>query len=232
MKRLLLCAGLDGSQSALEKLTRCVEARNPDGILFAGGIRAPGSRLGRQNAEMEYKRLFDALGAAGRFAAVIPGPHDAPLREFYLAAMTAEVDHPGVHVVHGTPVERPPVAISGVGGELTENEDRADEQLWCSRATAEYLLRTLWRTDQPRRILLLSVPPSEPLGGGQANAIAGEIVDSYHPDLCVVAGPTDHRGTERIAHTLVVNPGRLADGSAAWLDWRNEAQPVIMLDLD
>jgi hypothetical protein len=34
----------------------------------------------------------------------------------------------------------------------------------------------------------------------------------------VVAGSTAHRGWQRIAHTLVVNPGCLADGSAAWLD--------------
>lgn len=231
MRRWILCCGVDGSNEALKKLADLIEQRRPDGVLFAGGIRPADSQLATDEPETQFKRLFDTLGQTGVFVAAIPGPADTPLREFYRVAMTAEVDHPGVHVVHGTLVERPPVAISGAGGELTEHEDRGDERLRCARATAEYMLRTLWQTDQPRRILLLSVPPSEPLGGPQANPIAGEIIDSYHPDLCVVAGPSDHRGVERVAHTLVVNPGRLADGSAAWLDWRNEEQPVAMLDL-
>ena len=231
MKRWILCCGVDGSDQALDKLARTIEQRKPDGVLFAGGIRPPGSRLAADEPQTQFKRLFDTLGQSGVFAAVIPGPHDTPLRDFLRAAMSAEVDHPGIHVVHGTLIEKPPVAVCGAGGELTEHDDRADEQLRCSRASAEYMLRTLWRTDQPRKILLLAVPPSEPLGGSAFNTIAGEIIDSCHPDLCVVAGPTNRRGTERIAHTLVVNPGRLSDGSAAWLDWRNDEQPVTLIDL-
>jgi len=41
--------------------------------------------------------------------------------------------------------------------------------------------------------------------------------------LCVVAGRTERRGVQRIASTLVVNPGCLADGSAAWLDWNQRS---------
>jgi Icc-related predicted phosphoesterase len=36
--------------------------------------------------------------------------------------------------------------------------------------------------------------------------------------VCVVGGDSEHRGFERVAHTLVINPGSLADGHAAWLD--------------
>ena len=49
--------------------------------------------------------------------------------------------------------------------------------------------------------------------------IVGDLIDWLRPSLCVVAGPTERRGLQRIASTLIVNPGRLADGSAAWLDW-------------
>jgi hypothetical protein len=33
-----------------------------------------------------------------------------------------------------------------------------------------------------------------------------------------VGGSDAHRGTQRVASTLIVNPGCLAEGSAAWLD--------------
>jgi len=57
------------------------------------------------------------------------------------------------------------------------------------------------------------------LGGPEGNALVGDIIDSYHPSLCVVAGPSMCQGTQRIANTLVINPGQLADGCAALLNW-------------
>jgi Icc-related predicted phosphoesterase len=64
------------------------------------------------------------------------------------------------------------------------------------------------------------------------NRIAGDFIDSYYPSLCVAAGTTEQRGSQWIARTLVVNPGRLADGSAAWLDWnRNKGEQVDLLRL-
>ena len=45
MKRWILCCGVDGSDQALDKLAQTIEQRKPDGVLFAGGIRPPGSRL-------------------------------------------------------------------------------------------------------------------------------------------------------------------------------------------
>jgi Icc-related predicted phosphoesterase len=57
--------------------------------------------------------------------------------------------------------------------------------------------------------------------------LVGEIIDSLRPSLSVVGGPTERRGVQRIASTLVVNPGCLADGSAAFLDWdRSGDDPV------
>jgi len=63
--------------------------------------------------------------------------------------------------------------------------------------------------------------PREQAAEEPGNRICSELIDSYHPSLCVVAGATRRRSIRRIAHSLVVNPGRLADGSVAWLD-RNQ----------
>jgi Metallophosphoesterase, calcineurin superfamily len=177
-----------------------------------------------------WEQFFNGLGKLGVFTAVIPGTFEVPLREFLRLATDAEVAHPDLHVVHATPLERSDVAIGGLGGELTEADDRAEERLCYSRASAEYFLRALWQAEKPHEVLLLSVAPPGPLGGEAGNQICGDFIDSHHPSLCVVAGETERRGLQRIAHTLAINPGRLADGSAAYLDWnRGEGEQVEFL---
>jgi Icc-related predicted phosphoesterase len=229
MKQFLIAGRLDGHPEALAKLQALVQDRQPDGVLFAGGI------LGNDPASLAEKRarweeFFDGLGRPGVFTAVVPGSAEAPLREFLRLAKDAELEHPNIHVAHATLFERGNVAVCGLGGELTEAEDRTEDRLSYSRVTAEYFLRALWRSEQPHKILLLNAAPPGQLGGEAGNPICGDLIDSYHPSLCVVAGTTERRGFQRIAHTLVVNPGRLADGSVAWLDWnRDKGEQVEFL---
>jgi hypothetical protein len=45
--------------------------------------------------------------------------------------------------------------------------------------------------------------------------------------LCVVAGQTALRGMQWVAGTLLVNPGSLADDSAALLDWDRKGDDLI-----
>jgi hypothetical protein len=175
---------------------------------------------------------LEGFGKLGVFTAVIPGAVDVPLREFLRLAKNAEVDYPNLRAAHATLWEQGEVALCGLGGELSEDEDRTEDRLCSARATAEYFLRTLWQAEQPHKILLLSVAPPGPLGGEAGNRICGDFIDSYHPSLCVVAGTTERRGCQWIAHTLVVNPGRLADGAVAWLDWnRSRGEQVELLRL-
>ena len=48
----------------------------------------------------------------------------------------------------------------------------------------------------------------------------------------ILPDPSGARSCERIAGTLVIRPGLLAAGSAAWLDWGHPAnEQVEFLDL-
>jgi len=223
MRRFLIAGRLDGRHEAMAKLQSLVQERRPEGVLFTGDIlgTAPDSDAERVKG---WKDFFDSLGKLGVFTAVIPGPSDVPLWMFLRMANAAEVANPNLHVAHATLFEEGDVAINGIGGELTEDRDRTVERLSYARASAEYFLRTLWQADQTHKVLLMSVAPPGQLGGDDGNGICGDFIDSYHASLCVVAGTTERRGFHRVAHTLVVNPGRLADGSAAWLDW-NRIKP-------
>jgi Icc-related predicted phosphoesterase len=231
MKRFLIAGRLDGQHEALAKLQTLVQERRPDGVLFAGDIlgNSPASHAEKLR---RWEDFFDGLGKLGVFTAAVPGAADVPLREFLRLARDAEVAFPNLHVAHATLYEQGDVAVGGLGGELTEAEDHTEDRLCYARASAEYFLRALWRAEQPHKVLLLSVAPFGQLGGEAGNRICGDFIDSYHPSLCVVAGTTERRGCQRIAHTLVVNPGRLADGAVAWLDRnRSRGEQVELLRL-
>ena len=146
-----------------------------------------------------------------------------------MAGMNARSQSPGVHLVHCTMVTARDVVISGVGGELTEVEDSGEPIVRCSRTTAEYFLQAFGAAAESEKVLLLASAPKGTLGGAIGNTVAGDLVDSFHPKLCVVGGSSEGRGVERVAHTTIVNPGSLADGSAAWIDWSREVDEQVEL---
>lgn len=239
MQTYLACSHIDGRSGAIEKFQLLVQQRHPDAILFAGGLfdahgreaspAATAERCRRNTHMLEH--FFSALGATKTVAAVIPGPHDAPLRAFLMAGIHARSEWPGVHLVHCTMVTARDVVILGVGGELTHAEDSGDLVIRCSRTTAEYFLQPFDAADESKKVLLLSSAPRGRLGGSIGNSVAGDLVNSYHPRLCVVGGPGSARGVERVAHTTVVNPGSLSEGSAAWIDWNRDVDAQVeMID--
>ena len=237
MRTFIACCGIDGRAGAVEQLTALAQQRRPDAILFAGGLFEPTPPHESLTAVAERRhcdtrlleQFFAALGELKSVAAVIPGPHDAPLRAILMAGMNARSQWQGVHLVHCTLVTARDIVISGVGGELTRTEDSGDPVVRCSRTTAQYFLQAFSAANESEKVLLLAAPPKGELGGDAGSELIGELIDSYHPKLCVVAGATAHRGVQRIAHTTIVNPGRLSDGSAAWVDWNREVDEQVEL---
>jgi hypothetical protein len=241
MRHLLICGGLDGRAEPLPWLQRAVEERRPDGVLFVGGIVSLQRECAVTSTPWGLSRddailigdFFKTLGHFGVFTAFIPGPVGVPLDEFLRLAMFAEDEFPTVHSVHATLVEQGDVAVTGLGGLLSEHPLSGVETV--TRTMAEYHLRPLRAAIQPRKVLLLAAPPPGPLGGPKGSTLVGELIDSFHPELCVVAGDSAHRGVQRIAKTLIVNPGCLADGWVAWLDWskaRDEQVEFVNLKLE
>jgi hypothetical protein len=239
MRRFLICSAIHGDPIGIARLEGLAAARHPDGILFAGGILAPGPECaagsspgGLTTADARF--IEDFLAVLGRlkvFSAVIPGPAGEPMDEFYRLAMGAELTFPNVHVVHATLVEKEDIAVCGIGGTIAEEPLLGVESY--TRTTAEYLLRPLWRSAKPRKVLLLAAAPSGSLGGPDDRGLVWELIDSFHPELCAVYAPSDEQGSQAVGKTLVVNPGCLAYGKAAWLDWsREERDRVELIDLE
>lgn len=226
MRRLLLCSGVYGKRRGIEAL-RCFAAeRRPDAILFAGGILSlerhmashSSSDCGLTLEDQQFIHDFTrTLGDLAIFSAVIPGPNFVPLDEFFRLGMAAELEFPHLHVVHATLVEEQDLAVCGLGVAIAEEALNREDSY--SRIRANYFLRPLRTSVKPRKVLLLPEPPPGTLGGPEGNNVIGDIINGLRPSVCVVAGQTERRGQEWIANTLLVNPGSLADESAALLDW-------------
>jgi hypothetical protein len=237
MRRLLLCCGVDGTTRGLAALRRFADERKPDAILFAGGMLSPqramtpygSSAWGVTREDEQF--LYDfaaALDGLGVFCAVIPGPNFEPLDQFYRWALSIELKFPHIHMAHATLVEERDVAVCGLGVTVAE-EALMREDSW-SRIRAQYFLRPLRASVKPHKILLLPEPPAGDLGGADGNPVLGDLIDGVRPGLCVVAGSTQRRGVQRIASTLIVNPGHLAEDSAALFDWdKSSNDPVEFL---
>jgi hypothetical protein len=223
MKRFLMCGGVWGSETALDWLRELVAQRRPDGLLFAGGILHPDREyaptltewgMTREDARF-MQRFFETLGELHLFTAVIPGPFDTTLEDFFHMGLATERESPALRLAHATLIEDAGVAVCGIGGSLAEDEHLEADTF--SRIRADYFLRTLDRASHPYKVLLLPAPPPS-LGGTRESRLIDSLIESHPADLCIVAGPTDHRGIQRISQTRIINPGCLADGSAAWLE--------------
>lgn len=233
MRHLLLCGGVHGNPRGLLHLRQAATYHRPDGIFFVGSILAPGRRCEEKltpwSLTLEDSRFveefFHTLGDLQVFSAVIPGPAGEPMEEFLRLGMQAELAFPHVRIAHGTLIEEKDLAVCGLGGVLADRPVMGIDHYL--RPTVEYFLRSLRWTRKPRTALLLPAPPPGRLGGSDGDPLIGELIDSYHPDLCVVRGSSAHRGVQRIGNTLVVNPGSLSDGWTAWLDWERPIQDRV-----
>ena len=225
MRHLLLCGGVHGNSRSLLHLRQAATYQCPDGILFVGSILGPARRceekLTSWSLTLEDSRFigefFHTLGDLQVFSAVIPGPAGEPMEEFLRLGMQAELAFPHVRIAHGTLIEEKELAVSGLGGVLADQPVVGIDHYL--RPTAEYFLRALRWTRKSRTVLLLPAPPPGRLSGSDGDPLIGELIDSFHPDLCVVRGSSARRGIQRMGSTLVVNPGSLSDGWTAWLDW-------------
>jgi len=236
MRQLLICSGVDGQTNSLAWLQKVAKQKCPDGILFAGGVLSPTRKYAARITPWDLtredgiflERFLETMGNLNIFTAIIPGTMDTPLCEFLRLGMAAELEFPTLHLVHATLVTHAYFAFCGIGAGLSE-EGARDTDCY-SRTQAEYFLRSLWNVEQSNRILLFASPPPGPLGGSQAVPLVGDLIDSIHPSLCVVSGPTKCQGIGWIGHTRVINPGLLSDGAAAWLNLnKEEAEQVEFL---
>jgi uncharacterized protein len=214
VRKLVAVAGIGGEVDSLEQLFGEISERGADAIAVVGDLGAPWSKADT------YRTIFRALGEADRPTFWVPGPTDAPLRDYLRESYNMEIAYPFLRGVHGTVALGPgDVLFAGMGGEIADDPEtiRAEEALirypgW----EVEYRLKVIREFDSHEQVFLFTTPPAHKGLREPGSEVLAELIKTYNPRLAIVGG--EEPAQEELARTLVVCPGRLDHGHYAIVD--------------
>jgi uncharacterized protein len=216
IRRVVAVAGIGGEVPPLEQLLGGLPEADDDAVAVVGDLGAAWSKADT------YRLIFRALGQGGRPTFWVPGPTDAPLRDYLRESSNMEIAYPFLHGVHGTVALGPGnVLFAGMGGEIADDPEtmRAEEAVlrypgW----EVEYRLKLIREFDTSEQVFLFTTPPAHKGLHEPGSEVLAELIKTYNPRLVIVAG--DEPAEEQLARTLVVCPGRLDRGCYALVDLR------------
>jgi Icc-related predicted phosphoesterase len=223
--RILCAADPRGSTAAIDRLLGAGDEHDAQAIVLIGDLSGDGDKDG------DFRSIFGELARTRRPTYWVPGPGDAPMGHVLREAHNIEIVGPALRAIHGVAALSPggQVAFAGFGGEVSDDPDierEEHERLRYPRWEPEYHLKTLRELDELQLVLAFATPPAHPKLPGPGSDVLAELIGTYRPRLVVCGGP---RGTEHLGRSLIVAPGRLADGQYALADLH--AQRVAMHEL-
>jgi uncharacterized protein len=214
ISRLLAIGGING---AVEPLNRVLDGLDEERV---GAVAVVGNIGAAERRPETYRAIFKTLGRSGRPAYWVPGPGDAPFRDYLRESANMEVVYPQLHGLHGTVALGPGhVLFAGMGGEIADDPDadRSEESsLRYPGWEAEYRLKTIREFKDYPMVFLFTSPPAYKGGREPGSAALTELIKTYRPRVAIVAGDGVAEGW--VAKTLVVCPGRLDRGQYAFVD--------------
>lgn len=225
VRKLVAVAGIGGEVDSLEQLFGELSERGADAVAVVGDLGAPGSKANT------YRAIFRALGEGNRPTFWVPGPTDAPLRDYLRESYNMEIAYPVLRGVHGTVALGPgDVLFAGMGGEIADDPEtiRAEEALirypgW----EVEYRLKVIREFDAHEQVFLFTTPPAHKGLREPGSEVLAELIKTYNPRLVIVAG--EDPAQEELARSLVVCPGRLDHGHYAVVDFRTRSVEAATL---
>jgi uncharacterized protein len=212
--KLLAIGGINGAVEPLEQLLAKLTERTITAVAVVGDLSAAWSKPDT------YRAVFKALGRAERATFWVPGPTDAPLRDYLRESSNMETVYPHLHGVHGTVARAPDqLMFAGMGGEIVDDLDaiRAEEALLRYPAwEAEYRLKVIREFKEYEKVFLFTTKPAHKGLREPGSEALAELIKTFNPRVAIVAG--EGVAEERLAKTLVVCPGRLDRGQYALID--------------
>lgn len=216
IRTLLVVSEIRGE---LDPLTRLI-GKLPEGV---DAIAVTGDLGAAWSKADTYRQIFRSLGEAGLPTFWIPGPTDAPLRDYLREAHNMEIAFPHLRGVHGTAVQADGhLLFAGMGGEIVDDPDtiRGEETfLRYPGWEVDYRLKILNEFKEREKVFLFMTWPSHKGLHEPGSEILAELIKTYDPRL-VIVGREGGVSEMRIAKSLVVTPGRLDQGEYALVDLR------------
>jgi Icc-related predicted phosphoesterase len=212
--RILCAAEPRGSAESIQQLGSVVSEQRVEAICLVGDLAgAPASTAG-------FRSVFRALGKLGVPSYWVPGPDDAPVRDYLSEAHNMEVVFPNLHGVHGTAAFTPDAhtVVAGLGGDISDDprgERDEIEHLRYPRWEAEYQLKLLRELDEHQLVMAFSTPPAHRGTDHAGSEAVAELIGSYRPRALICGG---EQLSETIGRTMVVAPGSLQDGKYAVIE--------------
>ncbi len=244
--KALVIAEIRGNRNAVESLREIIAAEQADVLFCLGSILSGGERVNRWRTvregsepvtppdpvvlEQEKEDLrfldyfFDTLAGLGVPSFHVPGWYDAPARLYWQSAVNHEVIAGKVQGVHLAPALFGEWVVAGFGGRIVEAESHEDYYVIEHPAwEAEFGLNFIRRFDR-RPILLFHETglPHEAM-----HRVIDHFIKEFNPQFAFVTSPDGRVEDRRVGRTLVVTPGRLADGSYAVVDLRQETVKAV-----
>lgn len=169
-----------------------------------------------------YAQFYGALRASPFPIYGVPGNMDAPEGRYLTCSLAEEGANSPLQVVHRSLARCGDWVISGLGGQITDEDRDETLVLQYPRWEALHQLRLYEFVEGPR-IMVLHTPPIGEIvdldnGGHKGCRVVNELIHTYRPTLAVAGHAHDAQGQETIANTLVVNPGALKGGNYALVD--------------
>ena len=203
------------------------EAGDVDGVVAVGNLTEVWSK------PATYRTIFKTLGATGLPAFWVPGLHDAPLHDYLSEAHAMEIAYSSLRGVHGTvTLARGNVLFAGMGGEVLDAPDTIRGEEFVVRYPGwevEYRLKVVREFDVPERVFLFATPPAHKGLGIPGSNVLAELVKTYRPSVVIVGG--DRPAQSVLGRSLVVAPGRLAEGHYAIVDLRERSVDVRRIEV-
>jgi hypothetical protein len=223
--KIIVAAEPDGHVDFVARLAEQAVDSNADVVVLLGSLAS------KPQQPKTHLALLKALAESRLPAFYIPGPNDAPLREFLQEAASSEMAFPYVHGVHDTFALAPGhVLFVGMGGAiLDQGEAMPDEteSLAYPGWEVEYRLKFLQEIKDYEKVFLFTTFPEHKGSNLPGSSALAEVIKTYKPRLVLIGGT--QRRTATLGTSLVIAPGSLVHGNFSVVDLKTgEAKPGLL----
>ncbi len=218
VRRVLATTNVAGNTEYLNRLTEVVDSADIDAVALIGNLADPNT----QDKVAQYKAIFKIAGHFHVPVFYIPGAKDVPLYQYLREAYNIELVFPMLKGVHGKVAFGPGhIAFVGMGGHILDDEHvtpEEHEELRYPGWMVEYELKILNELKDYVKVFLFSTPPSHKGMNRDGSTTLEELIKTFAPVAAIVDDKEFYH--EFLGTTLVVSPGKLAEGDYAVVDLR------------
>lgn len=242
--KLLCLSDYKGAGQWLPLVPQMVRVEDPDLIFYCGGsmrgderiLEYETARKFHSKPDLESPKILEeiqrdteflqqfilALADTQKTVYAIPGNTDAPEPTYFKTIYNYAHIYPNLKPAHELMFREDQFMVAGFGGDITYNDDNRELVLQYSKTWVEFALRRL-EFFPGEKVLMFHTPPVcrlDLMNGDHCGVLLiNELIERISPKLVLCGKARSGQGVVRMGPAHVVNPGNLADGHYAVIDY-------------